>query len=124
MRYQSPEVSLTTCSNSGLAAGRRSEFSHQPNATGRMGQPSFFEQPPSLKLADIAALAQARLLDASRSGQQVKGLASLDEAGPMHLTLFDNLKYADQLASTKDGACLVSAQLEDRCHTPAAQMGA
>ncbi len=79
-----------------------------------MGQPSFFEQPPSLKLADIAALTQARLLDASRSGQQVRGLASLDEAGPMHLTFFDNLKYAEQLASTKAGACLVSEAFEAR----------
>jgi UDP-3-O-[3-hydroxymyristoyl] glucosamine N-acyltransferase len=39
-------------------------------------------------------------------------LASLDEAGPMHLAFFDNLKYADQLASTKAGACLVSERFE------------
>ena len=30
----------------------------------------------------------------------------------MHLAFFDNLKYADQLASTKAGACLVSARFE------------
>ena len=42
----------------------------------------------------------------------IRGLASLDEAGPMHLTFFDNLKYADQLASTKAGACLVSPRFE------------
>src|ERR1700694_5655168 len=81
-------------------------------ATGGMAQPTFFEQPPSSTLADIAALTKARLVDASRGGQQVRGLASLDEAGPMHLTFFDNLKYADQLASTKAGACLVSGRLE------------
>jgi UDP-3-O-[3-hydroxymyristoyl] glucosamine N-acyltransferase len=68
-----------------------------------MAQPRFFEQPPSSTLADIAALTKARLVDPSRGGQQVRGLASLDEAGPMHLTFFDNLKYADQLASTKAG---------------------
>src|ERR1700732_253031 len=73
-----------------------------------MAQPTFFEQPPSSTLADIAALTKAFLADASRGGQQVRGLASLDEAGPMHLTFFDNLKYADQLAATKAGACLVS----------------
>src|SRR3979409_38807 len=77
-----------------------------------MAQPTFFEQPPSSTLADIAALTEARLADASRGSQQVKGLASLDEAGPMHLTFFDNLKYADQLASTKAGACLVSNRFE------------
>jgi UDP-3-O-[3-hydroxymyristoyl] glucosamine N-acyltransferase len=32
----------------------------------------------------------------------------------MHLTFFDNLKYADQLAGTKAGACLVSARFEAR----------
>ena len=63
-----------------------------------MAQPTFFEQPPVSTLADIAALTGALLVDASRGGQQIKGLASLDEAGPMHLTFFDNLKYAGQLA--------------------------
>jgi UDP-3-O-[3-hydroxymyristoyl] glucosamine N-acyltransferase len=77
-----------------------------------MAQPTFFEQPPSSTLADIAALTEARLLDPSRSRQQIRGLSSLEEAGPMHLTFFDNLKYASQLASTKAGACLVSERFE------------
>src|SRR3982074_2844959 len=77
-----------------------------------MAQPTFFEQPPSSTLADIAALTKVRVVDASRAGQPVRGLASLDEAGPMHLTFFDNLKYAGQLAATKAGACLVSERFE------------
>jgi UDP-3-O-[3-hydroxymyristoyl] glucosamine N-acyltransferase len=77
-----------------------------------MAQPRFFEQPPSSTLAELAALTKAHLVGASRGGLEVKGLASLDEAGPMHLTFFDNLKYADQLAATKAGACLVSARFE------------
>lgn len=77
-----------------------------------MAQPTFYEQPPSSTLADIAALTKAHLVDASRSSQKIRGLASLDEAGPMHLTFFDNLKYADQLASTKAGACVVSERFE------------
>src|ERR1700694_1059321 len=81
-------------------------------ATGGMAQPIFFEQPPPSTLADIAALTEARLVDASRGGQPVRGLASLDEAGPMHLTFFGNLKYAYQLASPKARACLVSARFE------------
>jgi UDP-3-O-[3-hydroxymyristoyl] glucosamine N-acyltransferase len=90
--------------NSGSITGR--------TATGGMAQPIFFEKPPSSTLADIAALAKADLVDPSRGGQPVRGLASLDEAGPMHLTFFDNLKYADQLASTRAGACLVSPRFE------------
>src|SRR3982074_297396 len=81
-------------------------------ATGGMAQPTFFEQPPWSTLADIAALTKALLADPARGGQQVRGLASLEEAGPMHLTFFDNLKYAGQLASTKAGACLVSERFE------------
>jgi UDP-3-O-[3-hydroxymyristoyl] glucosamine N-acyltransferase len=77
-----------------------------------MAQPTFFEQPPPSTLAEIAASAEAHLVDGSRAGQMVRGLASLDEAGPMHLTFFDNLKYLDHLSSTKAGACLVSARFE------------
>src|SRR5580704_3313308 len=83
-------------------------------ATGGMAQPTFFEQPAASTLADIAALTKAHLVDASRAGQQVRGRASVDEAGPMHLTFFDNLKYADQLAATKAGVCLVSERFEAR----------
>src|SRR6476619_6080157 len=79
-----------------------------------MAQPRFFEQPSSSPLADIAALTKALLVDPSRGGQQVRGLASLDEAGPMHLAFFDNLRYADQLAATKAGACLVSDRFAAR----------
>src|SRR5580693_8450824 len=73
-------------------------------ATGGMAQPIFFQQPPPSTLADLAALTEAHLADPSRGGQQIRGLASLDEAGPMHLVFFDNLKYADELASTQAGA--------------------
>src|SRR6201994_998594 len=79
-----------------------------------MAQPTFFEQPPSLTLADIAALTKARFADASQGSLRITGLASLDEAGPMHLAFFDNLKYVDQLAATTAGACLVSARFEPR----------
>src|SRR5258705_12793164 len=65
-------------------------------------------------LADVATLAKATLADPARGGQEIRGLASLDEAGPRHLTFFDNLKYADQLAVTKAGACLVSERFQAR----------
>ncbi len=79
-----------------------------------MAQPVFFERPPSSTLAEMAARARVQLVDPARGSQEVRGLASLDEAGPMHLTFFDNLKYADQLASTRAGACLVNARFEAR----------
>ena len=67
-----------------------------------------------MTLADLAALAKALLVDPSRANQRISGLASLDEAGPTHLTFFDNLKYVDQLPATKAGACLVSERFEAR----------
>src|SRR3954452_14167042 len=73
-----------------------------------MAQPTFFKQSPSSTLAEIAALTNAHLVDPSRAGLTINGLASLDEAGPSHLIFFDNLKYAGQLAQTRAGACLVS----------------
>ncbi|MGN6311640.1 MAG: UDP-3-O-(3-hydroxymyristoyl)glucosamine N-acyltransferase [Xanthobacteraceae bacterium] len=79
-----------------------------------MAQQTFFRQSPRLTLADIAALTKAHLVDASRASQVVDGLASLDEAGPMHLAFFDNLKYIDQLAHTHAGACLVHERFEGR----------
>eukprot|EP01035_Chromulina_nebulosa_P016511 gene16511-21868_t len=73
-----------------------------------MAQPTFFKQSPSLTLAEIAASTKAHLVDPTRADQRVIGVASLDEAGPHHLTFFDNVRYADQLAQTRAGACLVS----------------
>ena len=79
-----------------------------------MAQPSFFTKPPSSTLAEIAASTKAQLSDPAKAGRAITGLASLDEAGPMHLAFFDNLRYADQLAGTKAGACLVSPRFADR----------
>src|SRR4029079_3250939 len=79
-----------------------------------MAQPNFFKQGPWSTLADIAALTKSVLAAPARGGHAIRGLASLDEAGPMHLAFFDNLKYADQLAATRAGACLVSPRFEGR----------
>jgi UDP-3-O-[3-hydroxymyristoyl] glucosamine N-acyltransferase len=81
-------------------------------ATEGMAQPTFFRQPRPSTLAELAASTGAVLVDPSRADQVVRGLASLDEAGPAHLAFFDNLKYVDQLAATKAGAILVSPRFE------------
>ncbi|HEY0850246.1 MAG TPA: UDP-3-O-(3-hydroxymyristoyl)glucosamine N-acyltransferase [Bradyrhizobium sp.] len=79
-----------------------------------MAQPTFFQRPSPTTLADVAALAKAVLADPSRGSLEIRGLASLDEAGPRHLAFFDNPKYADQLAATKAGACLISDRFAAR----------
>jgi len=77
-----------------------------------MAHPTFFANPSPKTLADIAALAGAHLVDSSQAGMTIRRLASLDEAGPSHLAFFDNPKYADQLAATRAGACIVDKRFE------------
>jgi UDP-3-O-[3-hydroxymyristoyl] glucosamine N-acyltransferase len=77
-----------------------------------MAQPTFLKRHPSSTLAEIAALTGAHLVDAARGEQRVSGLASLVEAGPPHIVFFDNLRYAEQLAQTRAGACLISERFE------------
>ncbi len=77
-----------------------------------MTQPIFFKKPSPLTLTDVAALAGAHVADPSRADIMISGVAALDRAGPMHLTFFENRKYADQLAKTHAGACLVGEKLE------------
>lgn len=77
-----------------------------------MAQPRFISQPASATLAEIAVIANARLVDAGRADQRVRGLASLAQAGPIHLTFFDGSRPAADLSSTEAGACLVSETFE------------
>ncbi|NVN86353.1 MAG: UDP-3-O-(3-hydroxymyristoyl)glucosamine N-acyltransferase [Rhodopseudomonas sp.] len=77
-----------------------------------MAQPRFLNQPPASTLVDVATMAQAHLVDASRGSQRITGIASLAEAGPIHLTFFDNGKFAAELRSTLAGACLISERFE------------
>jgi UDP-3-O-[3-hydroxymyristoyl] glucosamine N-acyltransferase len=77
-----------------------------------MAHLTFFKEPARSTLADIAALTGAKLIDPSRAGHQIDGLAALDRAGPRNLTFCDNRKYADQLARTRAGACFVGERLE------------
>ncbi|RJF70322.1 UDP-3-O-(3-hydroxymyristoyl)glucosamine N-acyltransferase [Rhodopseudomonas palustris] len=74
----------------------------------------FFKPRPSSTLAEIASATGAELADPTRADTIITGIASLDEAGPMHLTFFENLRYAGDLETTRAGACLVSARFEGR----------
>ncbi|MDB5547766.1 MAG: UDP-3-O-[3-hydroxymyristoyl] glucosamine N-acyltransferase [Tardiphaga sp.] len=83
-------------------------------AAGGMAQSSFYKPHASSTLAEIAALTATELADASRADQPITALASLDEAGPSHLCFFDNVRYADALATTAAGACIINAKFEGR----------
>lgn len=78
-----------------------------------MAQRTFFKHPSPVTLADLATLAGAELADPSCAGRIVTGAASLDRAGPAHLTFCESRKYAAQLEQTHAGACLVTERLEN-----------
>ena len=77
-----------------------------------MTQRTFFKRPSPVTLADLAALTGAQIADQSRADKVIAGAASLDRAGPGHLTFCENKKYAGQLEQTHAGACLVNERLE------------
>ncbi|HEX7789806.1 MAG TPA: UDP-3-O-(3-hydroxymyristoyl)glucosamine N-acyltransferase [Afipia sp.] len=77
-----------------------------------MAQPTFFKRPPPVTLADLAALTGAKLANSANAERVIKGTASLERAGPAHLTFCENRKYATQLERTHAGAVLVNERLE------------
>jgi len=65
-----------------------------------------------MTLANLAALTGAQLADPSSGGKTIAGAASLDRAGPGHLTFCENKKYTGQLEQTCAGAILVNERME------------
>jgi UDP-3-O-[3-hydroxymyristoyl] glucosamine N-acyltransferase len=79
-----------------------------------MTDPLFFARPEGLSIREIAALTGAKLPEGETAGGTIRGVGPLDGAGPDDLAFFDNTKYADQLATTRAGACLVAERFAGR----------
>jgi UDP-3-O-[3-hydroxymyristoyl] glucosamine N-acyltransferase len=77
-----------------------------------MSQPHFEPRPQSMSVGEIAALVDAQLLNTNHAGRAINGIAALDRAGPADLCFLDNPKYAEHLAHTRAGACLISKRFE------------
>jgi UDP-3-O-[3-hydroxymyristoyl] glucosamine N-acyltransferase len=74
----------------------------------------FFERPTGITIAKIVSLTGAESPDAARLEQLIRDVAPLDLAGPGDLTFIDGSKYADALAATRAGACLMPQRFEGR----------
>lgn len=74
-----------------------------------MAEPVFFPEPTPLTVAEIAELTGAGLPSGSDTRKYIRGVAALAAAGPEDLTFFENRHYADELAKTKAGVCLCTA---------------
>ncbi|HET7717354.1 MAG TPA: UDP-3-O-(3-hydroxymyristoyl)glucosamine N-acyltransferase [Bauldia sp.] len=72
-----------------------------------MTEPSFFPAPKPMTVAEIAALTGAALSDAGRSGVLIRGLASLERAGPEEAAYCENRRYIALVRETRAGACFI-----------------
>ena len=77
-----------------------------------MTEPFYFEPARKLTVGDIVRLTGAEPGAGAPLDRQIGNIAPLDRAGPRDLTFLDNLKYADQLATTRAGACLTTRRFE------------
>src|SRR4028119_1667709 len=67
----------------------------------------------TLSLADVAAMAEADLPVGADPTAVVSGAAPLEDAGPEDVAYVESGKYAEALAHTRAGVCLVPARFRD-----------
>jgi UDP-3-O-[3-hydroxymyristoyl] glucosamine N-acyltransferase len=79
-----------------------------------MGKSRFFERPSGLTIAEIVALTGADPGEPAPLSHRITGVAPVDLAGPADLTFIENGKFADALATTSAGACLMPPRFEER----------
>ena len=73
-----------------------------------MADPRFFNRQPIKTLAELAALAGARLADGTDGARTVDDVAPLDQAGANQISFLDNVRYKDAFINSKAAACIVS----------------
>jgi UDP-3-O-[3-hydroxymyristoyl] glucosamine N-acyltransferase len=74
----------------------------------------FFDRPSGITIARIVALTGAEPADTARLEQSITDVAPIDLAGPGDLTFIESNKYADALATTRAGVCLMLQRFEGR----------
>jgi UDP-3-O-[3-hydroxymyristoyl] glucosamine N-acyltransferase len=74
-----------------------------------MKHPGFFRRAGPFSLREIALKVGALLTSDDDGMRMIEDVRSLRDAGPGHIAFFDNPKYAEQLAGTAAGACILAA---------------
>src|ERR1700728_3703532 len=77
-----------------------------------MGKRGFFDRPSGLTIAEIISLTGADSGAGARLSHLITDVAPVDLAGPTDLTFIESNKYADALATTHAGACLMPQRFE------------
>jgi UDP-3-O-[3-hydroxymyristoyl] glucosamine N-acyltransferase len=85
-----------------------------------MADPRFHGSSEPIALARLARIIGASLARAADPEQPVDDVAPLDDAGPEHLSFFDNRKYLDSLRRTRAGAVVLAEGFRDQAPAGAA----
>ena len=72
-----------------------------------MEHPGFFERAGSLPLSDIVDATGTTPAPGTDLGVEITDVRPLDDAGPGHVSFFDNPKYLDQFTATEAAACFL-----------------
>lgn len=75
-----------------------------------MGERRFFSPKGPFRLGELAAIAEAALVDGDPD-RPVEDVAALEDAGPGQVTFLDNRKYLDRARRTRAVACVVKPEL-------------
>jgi UDP-3-O-[3-hydroxymyristoyl] glucosamine N-acyltransferase len=79
-----------------------------------MDKRGFFERPSGLTVGQIVSLTGAEPRDATQLARLIRDVAPLELAGPHDLAFIESNKYADSLATTRAGACLMPERFVSR----------
>ncbi len=79
-----------------------------------MAKRRFFDRPSGLTVAEIVSLTGAETVEGARLSHLITDVAPIDLAGPGDLTFIESNKYADALATTHAGACLMPPHFAGR----------
>ncbi len=73
-----------------------------------MADPRFFSRRGPFTLSALAAVGEATLASGADPEQIVGDVASLENAGPEHISFLGNPRYIDAFTATAAGACIVA----------------
>ncbi len=76
-----------------------------------MADPRFFDRSGPFTLQALADVAGADLQESAQSDLEISDVAPLDKASTGQITFLDNVRYKDQLTSTKASACILDPKM-------------
>lgn len=79
-----------------------------------MADPRFFTNRGPFRLAELAAISSAELVDSARADVVIDDVAPLDTAGPTDISFLDNRRYVDAFTKSDAGACVVARAFVDQ----------